>query len=482
MIDFSAVTIDPSWAFKVPPTIAHRRLVLPLCLVDGVLQVAMANPQDETALNAIRDATGQEVNGLAADREELRAELLRIYGDARAMQQHNGESGDPVAIVDQLLRAAALRRASDIHFNPSQDGLFVRMRIDGRLEDFTRLSIDMAPSVSSRLKILSGLDIAERRAPQDGGFTWRMQQRNASSRRLDVRVATLPVRYGERITLRLLESDLERLSLPATGLSNDDIAAFRGVLSKPQGLVLLTGPTGSGKTTTLYAAIQELLASEPLNILTVEDPIEYEIEGVSQAEVDSNDKVNFTKALRSLLRHDPDVIMIGEIRDSESLDIAVKAALTGHLVLSTLHTNDAVSAVTRLLDMGLQPHMIAATLRMSMAQRLVRRLCPNCRMAYAIPEREAALLGLPELAGRSAFKAKGCLACAGRGYKGRTGIFELMIPSASVLSRIASGASQGELSEEMRACGMRTLIDDASDKLTVGITDFAEILRTIGYL
>lgn len=481
MVDFGAITIDPSWAFKVPPTIAHRRLVLPLCVVDGVLQVAMANPQDASALAAIRDATGLEVNGIAADREELRLELLRVYGDVRTVQVQGGELNDSVAVVDQLLRAATLRRASDIHFNPNHDGLQVRMRIDGRLEDFTHLPSEITPSVSSRLKILAGLDIAERRAPQDGGFTWRLQQqRNIPSRRLDVRVATLPVRYGERITLRLLESDMERLSLPATGLSEVDIDAFRSVLSKPQGLVLLTGPTGSGKTTTLYAAIQELLASAPLNILTVEDPIEYEIAGVSQAEVDSNDKVNFSKALRSLLRHDPDVIMIGEIRDSESLDTAIKAALTGHLVLSTLHTNDAVSAVTRLLDMGLQPHMIAATLRMSMAQRLVRRLCPHCREAYRVDEREASLLGIPSLVGKGAFRAKGCLACAGRGYKGRTGIFELMIPQPSALSKIAAGATQAELLDEMISSGMRLLAEDAAEKLTMGITDISEILRSIG--
>ncbi len=471
------VRIDPAWAFKVPAAIALRRLALPLCAVDGELAVAMADPADAQTAKAIAAATGLPVRPLAAPQEELRAELLRVYGDVRAAQARP-DTADPVAAVDRILRAAALRQASDIHFNPQRDGTLVRMRVDGRLEDFVRLPVDLAPAVASRVKVLAGLDIAERRAPQDGAFVWMPPAtRGASSAPMDIRVATLPVRHGERLTLRLLESGRDRLTLPALGMSEADRGRFKDVLARPHGLVLLTGPTGSGKTTTLYAAIRELLDGAPLNILTVEDPVEYEIEGVSQAEVDAGDKVSFAKALRSLLRHDPDVIMIGEIRDDTSLDTAVKAALTGHLVLSTLHTNDAVSAVTRLRDMGLAPHLLAATLRLSAAQRLVRRLCPACREAFALDAAQAALLGRRDLAGATVWRAHGCLACAGRGYSGRTGVFELVTPDTAFASRIAAGAHEDALRALLAEAGTPTLADNAVAKLLSGETDIGEILR-----
>jgi type II secretory ATPase GspE/PulE/Tfp pilus assembly ATPase PilB-like protein len=280
--------------------------------------------------------------------------------------------------------------------------------------------------------------------------------------------------------MRLLEAGRERLTLPALGMSDSDMARFRAVLARPHGLALLTGPTGSGKTTTLYAAIRELLDTAPLNVVTVEDPVEYEIEDVSQAEVDAGDKVSFAKALRSLLRHDPDVVMIGEIRDEVSLDTAVKAALTGHLVLSTLHANDAVGAVTRLRDMGLAPHMIGATLRLGAAQRLVRRLCPHCREPVELDPATASLLGRPDLAGRTVWRPRGCLACAGRGYDGRLGVFELMAPDAALASRIAAGAREDEIRAALAESHVPTLADDAASKLLAGLTDASEIVRAFG--
>lgn len=479
-VKLSEVKIDPVWAFKVPPAIALRRLALPICAVDGRLATAMADVTDAQVIAAIETATGLKVEPLAADRDELRAALLEVYGDVRTLQSRPSVADDPVAAVDGLLRAAVLRGASDLHFDPVRDGLRVRMRIDGGLEDFARFPAALAPALVSRLKVMASLDIAEKRAPQDGAFTWSMQQGSARRAPFDIRVATLPVRYGERVTLRLLEAGRDRLTLGALGMSGADREAFGKVLAHPHGLVLLTGPTGSGKTTTLYAAIRHLLDTAALNILTVEDPVEYDIDGVMQAEVDSGDKVNFTKALRSLLRHDPDVIMIGEIRDAESLDTALKAALTGHLVLTTLHANDAVSAVTRLLDMGMAPHKIGATLRVSAAQRLARRLCPKCREAYLLDEREALLLGRGDLAGKTAWRPRGCLACAGRGCAGRTGIFELMAPDSEISSMIAAGAREDELLPRLREKGMRTLADDAVDKVLGGVTSVAEVFRTVG--
>lgn len=350
---------------------------------------------------------------------------------------------DSVRLVDRILRAGLLSHASDIHLDPSADSVRVRFRVDGMLEDVMRIPAQMQSAVIGRLKVLASLDIAERRAPQDGGFTWRMVGEGSfGASPLDVRMATLPVRHGERVTLRLLETGTERLSIDALGMNETDRAEFGAVLSRPHGLVLLTGPTGSGKTTTLYAAIRELLKGEALNIITVEDPIEYEIPGVAQAEVDSADKVNFSKALRSMLRHDPDVVMIGEIRDSDSLDAAVKAALTGHLVLSTLHTNDAKSTAARLVDMGLDRALLPVTLRLAVAQRLVRRLCPKCREK-----------------GADGYVPKGCDFCGGRGYRGRIGLFELYSPETGLSTSMA---------------------EDARAKIESGVTSRAEVLRAIG--
>lgn len=381
---------------------------------------------------------------------------------AEQLLEHAETLTDSVQLVDRILRAGLFLHASDVHIDPLADSVRVRFRIDGELEEVLRVPASMQSSLTSRLKVLSSLDIAERRAPQDGGFTWRPSGIGAFNQPpLDIRMATLPVRHGERITLRLLEVGGRRLSMDDLGMSARDRALFDKVLRRPFGLVLLTGPTGSGKTTTLYAAINELMKRDSLNIITVEDPIEYEIAGVAQAEVDSADKVNFAKALKSLLRHDPDVVMIGEIRDSDSLDAAVKAALTGHLVLSTLHTNDAKSTVTRLVDMGLDPSLAAATLRLSVAQRLVRRLCPKCREAYEPTDAELVVLGLKRTPGMRLFRARGCVDCGGRGYAGRIGLFELYEPA------------MGE--QEFRPMRM-----DAQTKVLEGVTSLAEVIRAVG--
>ena len=325
---------------------------------------------------------------------------------AQELLAHAESLTDSVQLVDRILRAGLLLHASDVHLDPAADSVRVRFRIDGALEEVLRIPAAMQNAVTSRLKVLASLDIAERRAPQDGGFSWRMGGAGAfAASPLDVRMATLPVRHGERVTLRLLETGGKRLGIAELGMSDSDRAAFEAVLRRPHGLVLLTGPTGSGKTTTLYAAIQELMKGEPLNIITVEDPIEYEIPGVAQAEVDS-------------------------------------AALTGHLVLSTLHTNDAKSSVTRLVDMGLDPNLVPATLRLAVAQRLVRRLCPECRTK-----------------GTRGWEPKGCVACGGRGYWGRIGLFEMYAPETGLSTSIA---------------------DDARAKVAAGITSEAEILRALG--
>lgn len=485
-ISLQNVQIDPRWALRINPAIAMRRLALPICKLGDELVVAMADGNDKQTIAAIEAAAGLRVRTVIAEQVELRQALLRVYGDARSGAADTAtaieSSDDPVAIVDAFVRAAVIRQASDIHVEPTRTGLRIRFRVDGVLEEFATLPQSVQAAVCSRIKVLAGLDIAEKRAAQDGSFTWLPPATGNSRSKVrpyDVRVATLPVRYGERITMRLLETGNSRIQLNDLGLCDEHNAQLTSVLARPHGLVLLTGPTGSGKTTTLYAAIQHLLETASLNILTVEDPIEYETEGISQVEVDSSDKVNFAKALRSLLRHDPDVVMIGEIRDAESLDAAVKAALTGHLVLSTLHTNDAPSAVTRLRDMGLEPHLIAATLRLSVAQRLVRRLCPECAEKYALTQAEANSLGRPELVGSDAYKPCGCLACSGRGYVGRVGLFEFMLPTAKLSEQIAADAPLGELIAQMKEEKQRLLIDDAIAKIQAGVTTVAEAMTAI---
>ena len=478
-VDLDFIRIDPAWAMRIPSTLALRRLALPLCMVDGALAVAMADPRDAATVEAVSRAAGKPVSPCEADSSQLRAWLLRVYGDTRqamAAGAQPAQAGDPIALVDGMLRAAALRQASDIHFDPMRDDARVRLRVDGQLEDCMRVPSDLVPAICSRIKVMGGLDIAERRAPQDGAFMWRLLGSDMPP--FDVRVATLPVRFGERITMRLLETGGERLGIDDLGMGEAHRAIFERLLESPHGLVLLTGPTGSGKTTTLYAAIQALLKRAPLNILTVEDPVEYEIDGVAQVEVDSGDKVNFSKALRSLLRHDPDVVMIGEIRDAESLDTAIKAALTGHLVLSTLHANDAVGAVTRLADMHLEAHLAAATLRLSVAQRLVRRLCPHCRVERELDLAGATSLGDPSLAGRAVYEPHGCLACAGRGYAGRIGLFEMFSPDADLTAMIARGATGVELAAALRGRGFATLADDARSKLFAGDASLSDILRS----
>lgn len=477
LLDLSEVVVDPSCAMQVPYDFAFACKVLPLSVVNGDMIVAMADPTDVRTIAELRRGLGVPVLARGVDPAELEKLLSKIYGGIQTMKS-DGEPDGAVQTVDSLLRTAFLRHASDIHFDPDANGVRVRFRIDGDLVDVMRIPPELQPSVTSRLKVMAEVKLDERRAPQDGAFSWRIPEAFVSGEsHLDVRMATLPGHYGEKVTLRLLETDSRRFMVDALGMLEGDRGAFLRVLESPHGLVLLTGPTGSGKTTTLYAAIQHLLSMRSLNIVTVENPIEYEIPGIFQAEVDAADKVNFTKALRSILRHDPDVIMIGEIRDAESLDTAVKAALTGHLVLSTLHTNDSVNAVTRLSNMGLERHLVAATLRLSVAQRLVRSLCQRCRVPRLATAVDAARLGRRELEGAQVYGRGGCVYCAGRGLRGRIGLFELFRPDVDMQSAIADGASEHEIRRLYRAAGGRMLVDDGLDKCLAGLTTVDEVGR-----
>ncbi|TVS16302.1 MAG: type II/IV secretion system protein [Planctomycetaceae bacterium] len=491
-LDLDRVRIDPSCAMKIPATLALRRQVLPFAVVDGHAYVACLNPDDRNAMQAVERALQLPVRPQLAEPDSLRRALERMFGDGTsaagpaagprpgrpADRRRSGEteSEDAVALCDDVLRSAVMRQASDIHIDPMKEAVRIRFRTDGVLDEYRQLPVAAQSGLVSRLKVLAGMDIAEKRAPQDGRFTY---QAGGGSQMVDIRAATLPTKYGERMTLRLLALQTDSLTLERLGMAPEDLACFTEAIQKPHGLILLSGPTGSGKSTSLYAAVRRLIGQRDLNVVTIEDPIEYDISGVAQVEVDSADKVSFAKALRSVLRHDPDVVMIGEIRDGETADIAIKAALTGHLVFSTLHTNSAASAVTRLIDMGVARYLVAATLRLVVAQRLVRLSCEHCRQEIELTSQWAQLLGDPSLAGRTVYQPSGCMYCANRGFVGRLGLFEMMPVDASLSRLIAEGAGEVEIMGEMQRRGATRLIDDALRKLIAGDTVTEDVVRAV---
>jgi len=361
-----------------------------------------------------------------------------------------------IRMINALLTQATRDGASDIHIEAFENTSLVRFRVDGTLRDVVRPKRALHAALVSRIKIMAQLDIAEKRLPQDGRIGLRV-----GGRALDVRVSTLPTGHGERVVLRLLEKNLDRLDLTNLGMSDRTLAAFDQLAHQPHGIVLVTGPTGSGKSTTLYAAIRRL-DSTSSNIMTVEDPIEYDIEGIGQTQVNPKIDMTFARALRSILRQDPDVVMIGEIRDLETAQIAVQASLTGHLVLATLHTNDAASAVTRLIDMGVEPFLLASSLLAVLAQRLIRKLCPHCKQA--------------DPSGRG-FVPVGCPQCGHTGYHGRTGIYELLHVDDPLRALIHRGASDGEIRAAAEAAGMMSLREDATRWIEAGLTSQEEVLR-----
>jgi general secretion pathway protein E len=379
----------------------------------------------------------------------------------------DGSDAPVIRLLNGLIAEAARRRASDIHIEPFESALVVRMRIDGQLAECHRLPPGAAAQVASRVKVMARLDIAERRLPQDG----RMELALAG-KRLDVRVSTLPARGGERVVLRLLDKDNAGIDLAALGMPAAIERAFQAALAQPNGLLLVTGPTGSGKTTTLYAGLKQLNDGRR-NILTVEDPVEYAVDGIGQTQVNPRVGLDFAAGLRAILRQDPDVVMVGEIRDAETAAIAVQAALTGHLVLSSLHTNDAASAVTRLRDFGVEPFLLAATLRSVVAQRLVRRLCPACRQARPADAATMAALGLDARA--NVWHAPGCAPCGHSGWQGRIGLYDMLVMDDALATAINAGASAAQL-----AAGRPGLVGAARAAVIAGLTSPAEALRVIG--
>lgn len=383
------------------------------------------------------------------------------------------EPADIVALCDDILETAYERKASDIHIEPEENIVLVQLRVDGHLETLRKLPRAVHGPLIGRYKVLSRMDIAERRMAQDGRFA---QELGDEERKIHVRTATLPTTHGERMTLRLLAVETEQLTLNKLGMSEAALKTFAHFTGQSQGMILLSGPTGSGKSTTLYAALRHRLAQHPGKVITVEDPVEFDVIGIAQAEVDTADKVSFHTVLRNILRSDPDVIMIGEIRDFDSADVAIKAALTGHLVFSSIHTNSAAGVVTRFIDMGVQPYQVAATLKLCIAQRLVRKLCQHCREPREISAAEAGVIGRPGAAGAKIYEPKGCPLCGDRGYRGRIGVFELLPIDDEIGHRVVEGCDEGEIIKMARAKKIPSLRDDAASKLLSGMTSYEELV------
>lgn len=455
--------VDEGALGRLPATLLKRHPMAPLSDPEGRLHLVVANPDDALGVETARRVVGNLPLALA-EPEGLAALLRRLRG-REASQEGAGE--DPVGLFQRIVREAGLRRASDIHIEAIKNGVQVRLRVDGRMEALgAPLARDLGDALISRVKVLSGMDIAESRAPQDGGLAYPVRE---GGEPVEMRVASIPIKFGERLTLRVMKSDPNRQKLDALGLPAVMAARLRDALGHPHGIVLVTGPTGSGKSTTLYCALRELDA-DSLNILTAEDPVEQVIPGISQVQV--NAKVGFASALRSFLRHDPDVVLVGEIRDLDTADVALKAATTGHMVLSTLHTNSAPGAITRLQDIGCERFLLGATLRGILAQRLVRQLCPHCRREVEADTAARQLLQQPADAPLRLWEPAGCPRCLGSGYRGRIGLYEALWVDAELAAAIAAGAGERELAA--RARDYWRLADDARAKVLAGQTSLEE--------
>jgi len=491
LVEAAALPEDPLPVAGLAPDYQRMHRLLPLAVEGGRLRVAMAVPQDDFLIKAMRLATGLEVEPALALESELDAALLRHFEspeEEEAGEEH-AEGADSefvehlrdlateapvIRLVNQIIGKVVDMRASDIHLEPFEDNLQVRYRIDGVLQNDAPVAIDMAAAVTSRIKLMAHLNIAERRLPQDGRIKTRVK-----GREIDLRVSTLPTVHGESVVIRVLDRASVRIELEKMGFASDILVEYRELLQRPHGILLVTGPTGSGKTTTLYASLTKL-DSAALKIVTVEDPVEYQLGGINQVQVQSQIGLDFASSLRSILRQDPDVIMIGEMRDGETAQIAVQSALTGHLVLSTLHTNTAAGAVIRLVDMGIERYLITSTLNGVLSQRLVRRLCPECRQPVDLDAAAISAAGLAPFMspqGGRIYRPVGCPACKRTGYLGRTSIHELLLIDDAMVAAILEGRDATALHAQARSRGMRTLNEDGLRKVAEGVTSLEEIAR-----
>jgi type IV pilus assembly protein PilB len=493
---YSAVPADPGEALVklLKPAQAHKYVVLPVADEAGKLTLLAKDPFNSSVINELSFILQREIELGVADPAQVEAGVVRVYGEATSssMEDLLGEFGEVdaaavtdedvtkqasqapiIRFVDLVLQEGVKAKASDIHFEPFEHEFRIRLRIDGSLYEMAPPPKNLASAVIARVKVLSSLNIAERRIPQDGRI-----KTTISGRQIDLRVSTLPTQFGESVVLRILDKTVVNLSLEALSMQDDIKEGIRAMVGRPNGIFIVTGPTGSGKTTTLYSALKEV-NTEDVKILTAEDPVEYEVEGIMQVPINHQVGLTFAAALRSFLRQDPDTIMVGEIRDIETAQIAVQASLTGHVVLSTLHTNDAPGAVTRLIDMGLEPFLISASLEGVLAQRLLRRICKTCRTPYEPDKDVVNMLDVDalEIANKKFYYGKGCPDCNRSGYKGRQGLFELMTINDQLRALITQKAPTLVLKQKAVESGMRPLREDGLRCIFDGHTSIEEVLK-----
>ena len=498
VVDLSTAEIEDELLSILPARLIHKRGLIPIKKNGNRLVIATYNPFDINAHDDLRAYTDLKIETVLASEAEINRIIRQQFGvggstidqmmeeradgaDVELLSGSVDEDSDAVEmaqeatvvkLVNEILTEAVRDKASDIHIEPYDHDLKIRYRIDGVLQQ-TPVSPQFKrfhAAIISRIKIMSNLNIAEKRMPQDGGFKARIQ-----GREIDFRVSVIPTGFGEAVVMRILDRQSINLSLPQLGMGGDALENFQSLITRPHGIVLVTGPTGSGKTTTLYAALHSIV-SDAIKILTVEDPIEYYLDGINQVQTHEKTGLNFARALRSFLRHDPDVILVGEIRDRETAEVAINASLTGHLVFSTLHTNDSSSASTRLLDMGVEPFLVSSSLEGILAQRLVRTICKHCKDAYD-PDPESLPKDLQLEPGQKLYRGVGCRECRQIGYRGRAGIYELLMMNDDIRELIVQRTSSGRIQAEAIRHGLRLLREDGFDKVKQGVTTPEEVLR-----
>lgn len=496
-IDAADFPDKPPMINGLSPQLMRQWRVVTLSIDDSEARVAMTTPRDLYLRELLENIYQRQVRPFLASEEDILAAVYRWYEADIDLANEDSEDesltvdelwDDPeqlrdlaseapvIRLVNHIISQALEIKASDIHFEPFRDAFKVRFRIDGVLHDIETVSKRLQPAITSRLKLMGKMNIAEMRLPQDGRIKVREGQRD-----IDIRVSSLPTLFGESVVLRLLNREEVRLDLETLGISSDILGDFEKIILRPYGLILVTGPTGSGKTTTLYGVMNRINAPDK-KIITVEDPVEYQLDGINQIQIRPKIGLDFASALRNILRQDPDVILVGEIRDAETAEIAIQSALTGHLVFSTLHTNNAASAITRLQEMGVESYLLSSCLLAVMAQRLVRKICPHCKAAYDLPpgffEEVVQVLGVDSTQAPSeVWRGKGCASCANTGFSGRTGIYELIQINDEIRRLIVKGADSSLILSQAQSAGMRTLRQDGLQKVIAGQTTFEEVMR-----
>lgn len=496
-IDLSKTVIPTEMAQVLSKNIARKHSVIPVKLERDSLYLAMSDPLNFMALEEIKTATKKQIIPMVAMSSAVERAILTLYGNegvVRAMEDmkreihmdselaattqitqidEEGKSAPTIRFVNSVILRAVQERASDIHLEPYAEELRVRMRIDGLMRNIMTIPKELQDSVISRLKVMGGMDIAERKVPQDGRANIQVKQDE-----VDLRMSTLPTIYGEKLVIRILDRNVQMLDKAAIGLEGGDLVKYNELLSSRSGVVLIVGPTGSGKSSTMYTMLREL-NTEEVNIVTLEDPVEYHLDGINQVQINEKTGMVFASGLRSILRQDPDIIGVGEIRDGETAAIAMRAAITGHFVLSTIHTSNAASAIDRLVDIGVEPWLIADAVRGIISQRLVRRICPHCRTSYEATVEEKQMLGLPEDKPYTVYRGAGCPKCFHTGYRGRIGVFEIMVMNRKLRRLIADSMDREGIRQALSESGFVSLPDNCRRLVLDGVTTIEEAVQTI---